>query len=105
MAHDVARNEELFDDFRSGAETTGEEFAKSRYGGRPGTSTAGDVNDEPPTFLTATAFDNLNIMDDVGADFSGTSPPLGHVTRVRLVQFQRNTDEPMVSVINLYTYK
>lgn len=28
-----------------------------------------------------------------------------HVTRVRLVQFQKNTDEPMASIIFLHTFQ
>ena len=32
---------------------------------------------------------------------NGDAQPLEHVTRVRLVQFQKNTDEPMVNVHQL----
>lgn len=39
----------------------------------------------------------LNGGDEVGADSPNGDCDVENVTRVRLVQFQKNTDEPMVS--------
>lgn len=43
----------------------------------------------------------LNGGDDADSAENGEMP---HVTRVRLVQFQKNTDEPMVSIPVLFNY-
>jgi len=43
-----------------------------------------------------------SVGSDTGVDLADTSEPdmeMDNVTRVRLVQFQKNSDEPMVSVI------
>lgn len=44
----------------------------------------------PPVTTTYTHVDDSD---------SAENPDLQHITRVRLVQFQKNTDEPMVSII------